>query len=355
MRLGDYIVCISITLNLLALVAYAYQGHLQADLNAYTTMFASQYPNGTTFGSLQVMPPTNPAPASQATLIDSSEETALDVEMVRAIDPESNIVVVDANSLSDADLANAETVAGNLSPTPVAISNSFGGSSSGDQSYYSFPNTAVVAAAGDQGYGVAYPAGYDSVVAVGGTSLSENSDGGFSQSVWSGSGGGCTDQPMPKDNSGYDEYDNSGAKQGADTDCGGYRPMNDVSADADPLTGAAVYVPYPNYSPTSPDLNPKVGWTEIGGTSEATPLVAGIIALNGVPAGTGPQTADDFYYAKGNGEVSHITQGENYSKCPYPDLCSADPNGGWSSPTGVGTPNGLPGDPFGQPAAKPTQ
>ena len=50
------------------------------------------------------------------------------------------------------------------------------------------------------------------------------------------------------------------------TGCGAFRAMNDVAADADPSTGAAVY-------------DSAYGWMQIGGTSLAAPLVAGVYGL----------------------------------------------------------------------------
>ncbi len=57
------------------------------------------------------------------------------------------------------------------------------------------------------------------------------------------------------------------------------RTVGDVSADADPNTGAAVYdsVRYAGHS----------GWFQVGGTSLASPLIAAVYALSGtIPAAT---------------------------------------------------------------------
>ena len=48
-----------------------------------------------------------------------------------------------------------------------------------------------------------------------------------------------------------------------------HRVDNDVAADADPNTGAAVY----------DTTNGNGGWNEVGGTSESCPLTAGTVAL----------------------------------------------------------------------------
>jgi hypothetical protein len=61
-------------------------------------------------------------------------------------------------------------------PGVVATSNSYGGSDSSASSAYNHPGIAITASTGDSGYGVESPASYDSVVAVGGTSLTTASN-----------------------------------------------------------------------------------------------------------------------------------------------------------------------------------
>ena len=74
------------------------------------------------------------------------------------------------------------------------VSNSYGGSessseSSYDTSYYNHPGVAVTASAGDDGYGVEYPAASRYVTAVGGTSLTgAGNSRGWTETVWNGSG-----------------------------------------------------------------------------------------------------------------------------------------------------------------------
>ena len=52
----------------------------------------------------------------------------------------------------------------------------------------------------------------------------------------------------------------------SNTGCGTTRGENDVSANADPFSGSAVYAS-------------ARGWIKVGGTSLATPLIAGTYAL----------------------------------------------------------------------------
>ena len=63
----------------------------------------------------------------------------------------------------------------------------------GTQPAYNHPKVAVTVSAGDSGFGVACPANQNTVVAVGGTTLNLNNDGSYnSESVWNGTGSGCS-------------------------------------------------------------------------------------------------------------------------------------------------------------------
>jgi subtilase family serine protease len=112
------------------------------------------------------------------------------------------------------------------------------------------------------GYGVEFPASSQYVTAVGGTSLNRDSSArGWSETVWSGSGSGCSAYV---------------SKPSWQTDGGcSRRTVADVSAVADPYTGVAVY-----------DTFRTSGWLVFGGTSVASPIVAGVYALAGNTATT---------------------------------------------------------------------
>src|SRR5262249_14258553 len=58
----------------------------------------------------------------------------------------------------------------------------------------------------------------------------------------------------------------------ASVGCGGSRTVADVSADADPYTGAAIY---------DSASRCEGHWCTLGGTSLASPLIAGVFALAG--------------------------------------------------------------------------
>ena len=187
------------------------------------------------------------------------------MDMVSAICPELPHLPLRGESPSFSDLGTAVNSAVNLGIK--FISNSYGGTDSSsdsalDADYYNHPGVAITASAGDDGYfgsGVEYPASSKDVVAVGGTTLKTASNArGWKETVWGnsageyGTGSGCS------------KYEKKPGWQKASFDSGcKKRTNNDVSADANPNTGAAVYDTY-DYG----------GWVEIGGTSEASPIIA---------------------------------------------------------------------------------
>jgi subtilase family serine protease len=123
-----------------------------------------------------------------------AQETSLDVDLVSAMCPNCNILVVEANTASEADLAASANTAAQLGA--VAISNSYsGGESAGFASSYNHPGVAITASSGDGGFagGAGSPADYSTVIAVGGTSLVHANNGrGWSESAWSGGGSACS-------------------------------------------------------------------------------------------------------------------------------------------------------------------
>ncbi|HEY8852869.1 MAG TPA: S8 family serine peptidase, partial [Gemmatimonadaceae bacterium] len=123
-----------------------------------------------------------------------AEEISLDLDMASAICPKCNILLVEAKTNSFANLAAAVDRAATMGAT--VISNSYGGSEySGevaDQVHFNHPGVAITVSSGDNGYGVEFPAASQYVTAVGGTTLTKVTGGGFSETVWSGAGSGCS-------------------------------------------------------------------------------------------------------------------------------------------------------------------
>jgi N-acetylneuraminic acid mutarotase len=253
-------------------------------------------------------------------------EISLDLDTVSAICPNCHILLVEADSDYFASLGAAENEAVALGARYV--SDSWAGCFIGqDRRYdhdFDHPGVAVTAASGDYGYDnyqlgncaePSYPSASPDVVAVGGTTLTRDpsSPRGWSESAWSDTGSGCT-VGMPKP-----------AWQ-KDSGCA-FRTQNDVSAVADPNTGVAVY-----------DSYQADGWTEVGGTSVATPLIAATYALAGTPVGgTFPAS---YAYAH-RSALNDVTSGSNSPTgcAPHNYLCTAGK--GYDGPTGLGTPEGV--------------
>lgn len=243
-------------------------------------------------------------------------EISLDVQIAHATCPQCNILLVEARSANYSDLLAAVDRA-RLMGAKI-VSNSYGSSEFSSESSYdghfNFPGVMFLFSAGDSGYGASYPAASPFVTAVGGTSLFLNPDNSYqSESAWSGTGSGCS------------AYETKPSWQ-HDTLCGN-RTIADVSADADPNTGVAVY--------DSLGYNGKKGWFQVGGTSLSTPLIAGVYALSGnIPAAT---IGASLPYSFGTvANLNDILTGSNGSCGTY--LCTA--LSGYDGPTGLGTPKG---------------
>ena len=245
-------------------------------------------------------------------------EISLDVEVAHAVCPTCKLILVEADSSSYTNLMTAVDRARSLDAS--VISNSYGSSEflgeTAYDSYFNHPGVAFTFSTGDSGYGATYPAASPYVTAVGGTTLNLNPDNSWkSESIWSGAGSGCS------------AYESKPTFQ-TDKNCS-KRSVADVSADADPNTGAAVYDSV-RYSGLS-------GWFQVGGTSLASPLVAAVYALaGGVPASTQANTVPyaNFNYST---NLHDITSGSNGS-CGGTYLCTGSI--GYDGPSGLGTPNG---------------
>lgn len=203
---------------------------------------------------------------------------------------------------------------------------------------------AMYAAAGDSGaydcgdtnLAVDSPADDPNITGVGGTNLQINNGAYGSETVWSdptdtqqspeGSGGGggiSTYFPLPSWQAG------PGVKNSYSN---GNREVPDVSADADPATGYAVYCTVAAAGCSSS------GWIEVGGTSAAAPLWAGSTAdINDYLQQQGKTRmgfADQVLYGMENGTEPYtpfhdITSGNNLY---YPATPNYDQASGWGSP-----------------------
>jgi subtilase family serine protease len=248
-------------------------------------------------------------------------EEALDVEWAHAMAPGATIMLVESKDASLDNIFAAVDYA-RKQPGVSVVSMSLGiyefFGQSGFDSVFTTPAghipVSFVASTGDAAAPGSFPAYSGNVIAAGGTSLTLDSAGNYiAESGWSDSGGGISQlEPRP-------------AYQAALPIT--HRATPDVSFDADPNTGVAIYDSYNNGSVTP--------WEVIGGTSVAAPAWAGLIALadeGRASAGkstlnSGTQTLPLLYSAPAE-DFHDITAGSNgYSALPGYDLV-----------TGLGTP-----------------
>lgn len=249
-------------------------------------------------------------------------EIALDVQWAHAIAPLARLVLIEAPDASVSSLAGAIRLATRMGPGVVSMS--FGANEgswvSGLESSFATSGMSYLAATGDDGAAVSWPAVSSRVVAVGGTSLSWSGAGTRSETTWSSTGGGVSSYvALPS----YQAGTASAPK----------RAVADVAFNANPYTG--------QYVATIAQGSSAVSWMSAGGTSLSTPQWAGLLAVaNALRAQAGrgvlglPHSAIYASVAKTSGNLLDITTGSNGS-------CTSCAAGlGYDTPTGLGTPHG---------------
>ncbi|MFE0387726.1 S8 family serine peptidase [Streptomyces bungoensis] len=291
-------------------------------------------------------------------------ETTLDVEMAHAVAPAAKIVVVETAvsetegttglpEMMDAEKYMIDHGVGDvISQSFGATENTFPGFDRGDFSSikklrYAFQDAnrkhvTVLAASGDGGAtdmkldGKTYydkrvnswPSSDPLVTSVGGTQLHLDDEG-----------------ERVKPDSVYNDYGSGGGgkshvftrpsfQNGVESKVGTRRGTPDISMTAAVNGGAWIYS---SYDPTA------VGWDVSGGTSEATPLFAGIVALADQAAGHRVGNIQQALYglyahhAKANGIVD-VNDGTNNS---YQGVTGYKAVNGYDLATGVGTVDAL--------------
>jgi fibronectin-binding autotransporter adhesin len=274
-----------------------------------------------------------------ATNPDWEVEEALDVEMVHAIAPAAKIVLVEVDPTAGQSLYQGDQYAATIAPV---VSDSWGGGEgsgeTADDSIFTVPDVTFLFATGDSGAPGGYPAYSPDVVAVGGTSLytdpetSQTYETGWSSTglvgSYFGAGGGGTSQV---------ESEPSYQEGVQDT---GQRTIPDVSSNASPSTGVAVFD------------GSTGGWEEVGGTSEACPTWAGYIAIadqGRALAGAAPLTGFNqtlpALYSIPYTDYNDVTVGNNASDNPFTNVVleGVDDPGykagdGYDEVTGLGSP-----------------
>jgi hypothetical protein len=307
---------------------------IEADLGVYDEEFglpSCTHANGC-FTKLNEAGNASPLPATNA---DWATEITLDVESAHAVCQNCKIVLVEASSNSYVDLEAAEDTA--VAAGANEVSNSYGGVDPDETSAYDHPGVVITASTGDYGYddwenttygsGFAnYPASDPSVVAVGGTELYPFDESWEGETTWEDGGSGCSpDGAAPSWQTALPNWSAIG--------CGTFRASADISADADPYSGVAIYdsTPYAPYFP---------GWWTFGGTSLSSPIIAAMFALAGGSHGV-EFPAQTVYANRGSSGLHDIVSGSNLpeGECEGKAICSA--GSGYDGPTGVGSPNGI--------------
>ncbi len=239
-------------------------------------------------------------------------EIALDIEWAHAIAPGAKILLVEASSSSFTNLLAGEDYA---AAHAGYVSNSWGAnefsSESAYDSHFSRSGVAFFVAAGDKGLPAQYPSASPKVISVGGTTLTFNPDGSLqSETGWSSGGGGCSlYETAALAQSGFSQY--------AQVSCNGQRATPDVSLDADPNSGAAVY--------DSSNYFGQTGWYQVGGTSLSSPMWAGRAAASGAVVNAAYVYGSAITYRD-------IVVGNNGAPCLVGyDLCTG--RGSWTGST----------------------
>jgi subtilase family serine protease len=306
---------------------------LMSDVTTFDTNFGLQafnVANGPTFtivGETNKTIPQVPSPG------DWDIEQSLDVEWAHAIAPMANIVMVEASS-QDSNLYTAAVQAANI-PGVSVVSMSWGfpesfGETSIDSDFVTpagHEGVVFVASTGDSGVPGVYPAYSPNVVAVGGTSLTINSDGTYGgETAWNlvdtsqgyeGGGGGVSSyETQPSYQTGKVNGDSTSK-----------RTIPDISWLADPNTGVDVYDSF--YTKSSNH------YYQVGGTSLAAPMMAALFAiidqgraLQGETPLDGRSQALPLLYNSPSSDFHDITSGNN-----------GDPaTTGYDLATGLGSP-----------------
>ncbi len=260
-------------------------------------------------------------------------EISLDVEWAHAIAPGAKILLVESLTNSFTNLFGAVDFAARQAGVHQ-VSMSWGGgefsTESSFDSHFSVSGVTFTASSGDGGNGIIYPSASPLVVSVGGTTLNLDSSGNLvSETAWSGSGGGISkDETEPSYQTNYPI-----------PSTGGFRGNPDVSYDADPASGVAVF--------DSLGFQGLKNWIQVGGTSAGAPQWAALFAIAnagraagrssplGSTSTTTPTNVALYSIAKTAYATNYrdITSGTN-GNCGA--ICTAGPN--YDFVTGLGSP-----------------
>ena len=305
----------------IAIVDAYHDATAASDLATFSTQFGLPAATFTQVYASGTKPPVDPTGGWEL-------EESLDIEWAHAMAPTAHIYLVEAASNSNAPLFAAVVKAAQLVNAAGGgeVSISWGGPEFSTETLLDTDliESGVVffASAGDSPGPPEYPSTSPNAVAVGGTTLSRNpATGAFErESTWDQSGNGLSAfEPLPS-------YQSS-----LTTKLGNHRGIPDISADANPETGAWVY-------DSSPVDGLPGGWFVVGGTSLSAPLLAGIVNLAGNFYTSTEQELTTAY--------SHLGVASDFKDITY-GLCGLyegdNAATGWDLCSGIGSVHGLVG------------
>ena len=247
-------------------------------------------------------------------------EEDLDIEWAHAMAPNAKIYLVETTDNSDVNLYPGDQVAAALAKVKE-VSNSWGGpeysTETQDDHYFAFPGVTFYHGSGDTGGAITYPSHSPNVISCGGTTLIMNGLSFVSESVW----GDNPRNPTAGTGGGPSAFEPRPAFQSAIVGLtGAFRGNPDISSSADPEYGAAVF------------STADGGWEVIGGTSWATPTMAGIVNAGAYFVANSQAENTLFYSLLGTNRIRDIVTGGVDGDNVYRALV------GWDFCTGVGTP-----------------
>jgi subtilase family serine protease len=335
----------STSTNTIAIVDAGVDATLASDLATYRSTFG--LPACTTASGCLKLENFNGAaqPAPQRTANGENEEeqiaveTSLDMDMASAACATCHLLEISvpvAAGFSDSNTSTSEFAQATATAAAAgakAVSISYGytettTNTSGTQlAEFNKPGVAITVSTGDAGFNGGthqdWPSDLPSVVAVGGTTLTAPGR----ETAWVDGGSGCETRFASA----------NGQPAAVSALCANHRAAADVSADADPNTGLAVF------DTDAPFTHEPLGFVVVGGTSASAPFIGGLFARGGVAATVnGPNTL----YSSASTNFNDVTSGSNQAgrRCSSfptisPKICTAA--AGYDGPTGLGTPHGL--------------
>jgi subtilase family serine protease len=276
---------------------------IQKDLNTFCTQFHLP------LTTVQIAYPTGkPSQANGGWAL----ETSLDVEWAHAIAPGATILLVVAKTATYGNLLTAvDYAAGHARQVSMSWGSSEFSSETSYDYHFNQPGVTFTASSGDNGAGVEWPAASPYVTSVGGTTIYLDSQNNLiGESGWSGSGGGISSYEVEPS---YQSVWQSTA----------LRTVPDVSYDADPSSGVAVY--------DSTSYSGYTGWWEVGGTSAGAPQWAALVALT--------NAGHTSSLGQANGTLYSLSKSTGYASC-FDDVTSGN-NGSYAAGTGYDLVTGI--------------